>query len=103
MRNYGGDFEIARRVSLFDDEFEVVLFEGHSSVPYLKYLAGVMTNRLSGMKGVTVLHASRVDLSAPEDNRVYVQIDGEFVGRLPAQVRIVPDALTLLVPPEYGR
>ena len=103
VRNYGGDFEIARRVSLFDDEFEVVLFEGHSSVPYLKYLAGVMTNRLAGMKGVTVLHASRVDLSAPEDDRVYVQIDGEFVGRLPAQVRIVPDALTLLVPPEYGR
>jgi len=44
-----------------------------------------------------------VDLSAPEDDRVYVQIDGEFVGRLPAQVRIVPSALTLLVPPEYRR
>jgi diacylglycerol kinase family enzyme len=31
-----------------------------------------------------------------------VQIDGEFAGRLPAEIRIVPDALTLLTPPEYG-
>ena len=28
VRNYGGDFEIARHVTLFDDHFEVVLFEG---------------------------------------------------------------------------
>lgn len=103
VRNYGGDFEIARRVSLYDDQFEVVLFEGRSAARYLKYLAGVMTNRLSGMKGVTVLHASQVDLSTPDNDEVYVQIDGEFLGRLPAAVSIVPDALTLLVPPEYKR
>jgi hypothetical protein len=34
---------------------------------------------------------------------VYVQIDGEFAGHLPAEVRMVPDALTLLMPPEYCR
>ena len=28
VRNYGGDFEIARSVTLMDDQFEVVLFEG---------------------------------------------------------------------------
>jgi len=32
---------------------------------------------------------------------VYVQVDGEYAGRLPASVEIVPDALTLLIPPEY--
>jgi diacylglycerol kinase family enzyme len=32
-----------------------------------------------------------------------VQIDGEYVGRLPAEISIVPDALTLMVPPEYGQ
>ena len=37
-----------------------------------------------------------------EPGHAYVQIDGEFAGHLPAEVRIVPDALTLLVPPEYG-
>jgi diacylglycerol kinase family enzyme len=32
-----------------------------------------------------------------------VQIDGEFAGRLPAEIRIVRDAITLLIPPEYIR
>jgi diacylglycerol kinase family enzyme len=54
------------------------------------------------MKGVAVLRADCVSLSDPQDRCVYVQIDGEFAGRLPAEIRIVPDALTLLTPPEYG-
>jgi diacylglycerol kinase (ATP) len=103
VRNYGGDFEIARDVRLFDDRFEVVLFEGRSTIPYVKYFGGLILNRLAGMKGVTVARAQCLRVLAPEDERVYLQIDGEFAGHLPADVRIVPDALTLLVPPQYAR
>jgi diacylglycerol kinase family enzyme len=85
-----------------DDQFEVVLFEGRHTARYVKHFAGMMLNRLSSMKGVTVLRADRVALSDPQDRRIYVQIDGEFAGRLPAEIRIVPDALTLLTPPGYG-
>lgn len=102
VRNYGGDFEIARDVTLFDDRFEVVLLEGSSTVRYVKYFAGIALNRLSGMKGVSVLRADCVEISGADDRSVYVQIDGEFSGQLPAKIRIVPDALTLLVPPGYG-
>jgi diacylglycerol kinase (ATP) len=103
VRNYGGDFEIARNVSLFDDEFEVVLLEGRSTIRYVKYFAGMASNCLTGMKGATVLRSDRVTLTNPEGARIYVQIDGEFAGHLPAEVGIVPDALTLLIPPEYSR
>lgn len=102
VRNYGGDFEIAREVTLFDDRFEAVLFEGRSTLPYVKYFAGLALGRLAGLKGVEVLRATEAKLACPDDSRVYVQIDGEFAGHLPAEVRIVPDALTLLVPPEYN-
>jgi diacylglycerol kinase (ATP) len=102
VRNYGGDFEIARHVTLFDDRFEVVLLEGPSSMRYVKYLAGMALNRLSGMKGVSVLRADQVEISSADERSVYVQIDGEFSGELPAKIRIVPNALTLLVPPGYG-
>ena len=102
VRNYGGDFEIARDVTLFENEFEVILFQGRSSTPYVKYLAALALRRLAGLKGVTVFRADRVTLSGPADCRVYLQIDGEYAGRLPAEVRIVPDALTILVPPQYG-
>jgi diacylglycerol kinase (ATP) len=103
VRNYGGDFAIAQHVTLFDDEFEMVLFEGRSSFRYVKYMLGLMLNRLGGMKGVTVLRTAAASLSGPDNVLVYTQIDGEIAGHLPAQVRIVPDALTLLIPPEYSK
>jgi diacylglycerol kinase family enzyme len=103
VRNYGGDFAIAQHVSLYDDEFEMVLFEGRSSVRYVKYFLGLMLNRLRGMTGVTVLRTGEARLSGPGDVPVYTQIDGEIAGHLPAHVRIVPDALTLLIPAEYPK
>jgi diacylglycerol kinase (ATP) len=102
VRNYGGDFEIARSVTLPDDLLEVVLLEGRSSLRYVKYVTGMALNRLSEMKGVTVLRTDRVVISSPEHGDAYVQIDGELAGALPAEVRVVPDALTLLMPEDYA-
>jgi diacylglycerol kinase family enzyme len=103
VRNYGGDFEIARSVNIMDDEFEMVLLEGRNTLRYVKYFAGMVLNNLAGMKGATVVRSDRVTVSGPSDARIYVQIDGECAGCLPAEIRIVPDALTLLIPPEYSR
>jgi diacylglycerol kinase (ATP) len=36
VRNYGGDFEIARSVTLLEDQFEVVLFQGKTSFEFVK-------------------------------------------------------------------
>jgi diacylglycerol kinase family enzyme len=98
VRNYGGDLEIARRVSILDDQFEVVLFAGSDPRVYLKYLTGVAVNRLDGMSGVTILRARKACFRADTNERVHVQIDGEYAGQLPGQVEIAPDALTLLIP-----
>lgn len=103
VRNYGGDFEIARNVTLFDDEFEMVLFEGSSTFRYLKYFAGLLFNRHLGMSGVTVMRTREAILTGPGDVQVYTQIDGEVAGHLPAEVKIVPEALTLLIPQEYRK
>ena len=32
---------------------------------------------------------------------MHLQVDGEYVGAAPARVEIVPNALTLLVPPNF--
>ncbi len=101
VRNYGGDFEIARSISLLDSCFEVILFRGRTPLPYLKYLLGMTTGHLAGMRGVSFLPAQCVQVFDPEDRRVYVQVDGENAGHLPARVSLVADALTLLVPPAY--
>jgi diacylglycerol kinase (ATP) len=103
VRNYGGDFEIARDVTLFDDTFEIILFEGRSTIPYVRYFAGMAVKGVKGLKGVTVLRGRHVKVTPHDDEPVWVQIDGELVGTLPAEIKIVPDAVTLLVPKEYGQ
>jgi diacylglycerol kinase (ATP) len=103
VRNYGGDLEIARDTSLFDDQFEVVLFQGQNSVRYLQYFVGVVLNRLRGMKGVKIFRACELEISSVRDSRVYMQVDGEYAGHLPGSVDIVRDAITLLLPPLYKR
>jgi diacylglycerol kinase family enzyme len=102
VRNYGGDFSIARSVDLLQDSFEVVLFEGHSSLRYALYFFGLLFNRLGRMRGLTTARARVVKVGTPADRGVYVQIDGELAGHLPAEIRIVPDALTVLLPEDYG-
>ncbi len=101
VRNYGGDLEIARTISLFDDHLELVLFEGAHSFAYAKYLFGVLVRRHHGMRGVTLLQATKATFSCPADSRVHLQVDGEYAGLLPASVEIVPNALTLLIPSAF--
>ena len=102
VRNYGGDFEIAREVTLLDDSFEVLLFQGRTTIPYVRYFLGMIGKGLKGVRGVSVVRGRNVKLRQHDDRPVWVQIDGELAGRLPAEISIVPDALTLLVPQSYG-
>jgi len=103
VRNYGGDLEIAQSISLLDDRFEVVLFEGHNSFRFLKYLARVAVRKLRGVPGISLIRTGCVCMPGTAGNRVYIQVDGEYAGHIPASVEIVPDALTLLIPEAYIR
>jgi diacylglycerol kinase (ATP) len=101
VRNYGGDLEIAKSACLLDDYFEVVAFEGEDSFQYLKYFTGVLANLLDKMDGVTIRRATELELDSPRGGDVHIQVDGELVGKLPARLEIVPEALTLLMPAEF--
>ena len=102
VRNYGGDFEIARRIRLTDNDFEVVMFRNTDWHHYVRFFGAVLTNRLYSLNGVTVVRATDLEVMTPEDQRIYIQIDGESIGVLPASISIVPAALTLLVPKTYA-
>lgn len=101
VKNYGGDLEIARGANLLEDDFEAVLFQGRNPIRYMVYFLGVVAGLHPRMRGISVERARRLDFSAPEDSRIYIQVDGEFAGHLPASIEIVPDALSLLVPADF--
>ena len=89
-------------IRLTDDDFEVVVFQNHQWQDYLRFFGAVMTNRLQSTDGVAITRATRVEVNAPEDQRIYIQTDGEAVGVLPATISMVPDALTFLMPKRYA-
>jgi len=98
VRNYGGDLELARGASLLRNDFETVMFEGSNPLRYAFYMLAVSVKQVQRMPGVHTVRSTRVELlgDAP------IQIDGEYVGRSPATIEIVPDALTILMPESYG-
>jgi diacylglycerol kinase (ATP) len=98
VRNYGGDLEICRGAGLTCDDFEVVLFEGSNPLRYAWYMLGVAARRVQKMRGVHTERARCLEVLSATP----AQVDGEFVGREPLQIEIVPHALNLLLPPNYG-
>jgi diacylglycerol kinase (ATP) len=103
VRNYGGDLEIARDITLLEHDFELVLFAGVNPLRYVKYLTAVLLGKTAGLKGITVMRTNRLTVSSPEDRRIYIQVDGEYAGRLPATIEIIPNCLNLLIPPHFIR
>ena len=101
VRNYGGSFTITREAGLLRDDFGFALFEGRSSFRYLAYLGAVFASTLDRTDGVTLLHGTSAEFRPRGDAPVYVEVDGELAGALPAAVEVVPDALTLLVPQAF--
>jgi diacylglycerol kinase (ATP) len=97
VRNYGGDMEIASGASLLSDDFEVVLFDGSNPLRYAAYMTAVTLRQVKSLPGVRTLRAGRVAFSGD----AHLQIDGEYGGRIPATLEMVPDALTLLAPAAY--
>lgn len=100
-RRYAGKLVIAPEAHLLAEHFQVVLFHGETPLRYVGYLAQAATQTLDQFEDVTFHHADRVELLAPAGGDVHIEVDGEYAGRLPAVVETVPDALTLMLPPEY--
>lgn len=98
VRNYGGDFDLARNASLFSESFEVLLFEGRSVLRFPFYFLAILSGLSAKMKGLASMRATRAVLTPCAGETVHVQVDGEYAGQLPASIEIVPAAVRLLVP-----
>ncbi len=102
-RHYGGPFRITTEADLFKNEFELLLCTTRSRLRYLSYLPALWLGRIRRMPGVHFWKTASLRCEALSGARVYAQVDGESVGRLPVEFRIVPDALTLVVPQAAGK
>ncbi len=104
IRNFGGVLqELAPGASLDRDDMRLVFCRTASRLAYLAYVTRGLLRLSWTIPGIDLAHSTRVSCqyrSPSQDQRkIYVEADGELLGTLPAEITVVPDALTLLAPP----
>ena len=98
--------ELVPGASLDCGDLRAVMCRTASRNAYLQYVAGTLLGRQWKIDGIDLVSCSEVVCRLPEkgdgrsEDRVYVEADGELLGRLPARMTMVPDALSLIVPPQ---
>ena len=104
IRNFGSVLrELAQGASLDRDDVRLVLCHTASRVAYLAYVTAGLFRRAWPIPGIELSYAVEascdyLDPAAEQVAKVYVEADGELIGSLPAEITVVPDALTLLTP-----
>jgi diacylglycerol kinase (ATP) len=107
IRNFGGVLnEFAPGASLDRNDLRLILCRTASRFAYLQYVTRTLLRRDRKVKGIDLAHSDRVSCSyvdgpdavTANQPKVYLEADGELVGTLPAEITIIPDALTLLAP-----
>ncbi len=94
---YGGGMFIAPDAELDDGEFDVVTIGQVGKLRFLGNLPKVFKGSHVRNDEVRVVRASSLSLSASRPFAVYA--DGEHLTDLPADLRVIPRALRVLVPP----
>jgi YegS/Rv2252/BmrU family lipid kinase len=105
IRNFGGVLqELAPGAALERDDLRVVTCHTSSRFSYLLYVIRGLLRANWSVRGVELASAKTVRCTAPEISgeappcKVYVETDGELLGTLPAEITMVPHALTILIP-----
>jgi len=101
--------ELVPGASLDCSDLRAVMCRTASRNAYLQYVAGALLGRPWNIDGIDLVSCSEVVCRLPQnsngnnsdghsEDRVYVEADGELLGRLPARMTMQPDALSLVVP-----
>lgn len=103
IRNFGGVLkELAPGASLDRNDVRLVLCRSVNRAAYLHYVFRGVVGGNWQVSGIDLVHAEKVscsyDPAANTAGNIYVEADGELLGTIPAEITIVPDALTLLAP-----
>jgi YegS/Rv2252/BmrU family lipid kinase len=94
--------DLAPGASLLREDLRVVLFRTSSRWSYLLYVVRGILGAEWTIPGIELGDASRIRLTPTGVDPVYLEADGEMLGQLPAEITLLPNALTLLAPRDFA-
>ncbi len=94
--NYAGGFTLSPDAGLTRPELNLLVLQGTSPAPFLKYGLGVLAHCHTRMSGVTSVNGTRFTVSADTPMRGHV--DGELTAALPLTLSAVPGGINLPLP-----
>jgi YegS/Rv2252/BmrU family lipid kinase len=94
---FGGGMRVAPDASLDDGEFDIVMVGETGKLRYLSNLPKVFKGTHVDNEEVRIVRARSFELSASRPFAVYA--DGEHLTDLPASLRVLPRALSVVAPP----
>jgi diacylglycerol kinase (ATP) len=102
VRSFGGVLrELAPGATLHSGNLNLLAFKTRNRLRYLSFLLAVLAGRHTFLRDIELWNATSVECSPRNgsSNKIFVEADGEVLGSLPVRLEVVPDALTLLIPP----
>jgi YegS/Rv2252/BmrU family lipid kinase len=93
--------ELAPGASLGRNDLRLVLCRTGNRALYLAYVFRGLLGMSRGVPGIELAYADNVTCRSAQGEKpenIYVEADGELLGRLPIALSMVPDAMTVLVP-----
>ena len=105
ITQFGGVLrELAPGASLARNDLRLVLCRTGNRALYLAYVFRGMLGLSQGVPGIHLAYADRVrcaSVAGEKPENIYVEVDGELLGRLPITLSMVPEALSVLVPKHH--
>src|SRR5215469_5162843 len=105
ITEFGGVLrELAPGASLVRNDLRLVLCRTGNRALYLAYVFRGLLGMGRSVAGIELAYADQVRCQPIADEKpenIYVEADGELLGRLPITLSVVPDTLTVLVPQNH--
>jgi len=102
VRSFGGALgRLAPGASVRSPQLSLISFRTRSRLSYLRFLLAAMAGRQTFSSEVALVEAAGVELKPRNGSKkpIWVEADGEVLGRLPARMDVARERLRLLVPP----
>jgi len=94
-RYFGAGMQVAPAAELDDGEFDVTIWSGFGLMDFIRKRHALYDGSHVRLPGAQVLRTRRARVTS--EATVLLELDGESVGRLPAQLQVLPNAIRLKV------